>query len=415
MIFSTRTTCRSCNSKQLASVFCLGEFHISNFVDMDAPEEDKKVPLDLVLCEECSLLQLRHTTQPELLWKQYWYRSGINDTMRAALAEIAGKAESTVPLSAGDLVLDIGCNDGTLLRSYQSRNIQLVGFEPAENLIEDARHGTTTIINDFFNFYAFQSTLGSAKAKIITTISMFYDLEDPNSFVADIKKCLDDDGVWINQMNYLPTMLERNVFDNIGHEHLEYYSLLSLETLLERHDLEVFDVELSDLNGGSFRVYIRLPGSRAKALPGNQERLRQVRDADKQMGLTRRKIYEDFAARANQIKAAVCDFVKQEVAKGKTIYAYGASTRGSTMLQFFGLDSKTIKAAVERSPYKFGKKTTGTWLPIIAEEQARQEKPDYLFVLPYFFLEEFVQRESEYLASGGKFIVPLPEFRVISG
>jgi NDP-4-keto-2,6-dideoxyhexose 3-C-methyltransferase len=415
VIFTTRTTCRSCESPRLASVFFLGVFHISNFVDLDAPQEDIKAPLDLVLCEDCSLLQLRHSTNPELLWKHYWYRSGINNTMRQALAEITALAERVTPLSPGDLVLDIGCNDGTLLRSYRSGGIRLVGFEPADNLIAEAKVGTTRIINDFFNFEAFRAAFGNARARVITSISMFYDLEHPNTFVADIARCLDPDGVWLNQMNYLPAMLEKDVFDNIGHEHLEYYSLLSLESLLARHRLEVFDVELTNLNGGSFRVYIRHPGSRAGVLPGAEERLREVRVAEEQMGLRERAVYERFAERANAVKAQVCDFVRQELARGKTIYAYGASTRGSTLLQFFGLDSRAIQAAAERSPHKFGKKTTGTWIPIISEEEARRKKPDYFLVLPYFFFEEFRQREREYLASGGKFIVPLPEFRIISG
>lgn len=415
MVFTTTTCCRSCHSDKLTPILSLGELCISNFVNPDQPREDVKAPLELILCGQCSLLQLRHTTRPELLWKHYWYRSGANNTMRAALAEITGVAEKLTPLSAGDIVLDIGCNDGTLLRCYRNKDIRRVGFEPASNLIADAEVETTQIINDYFNFDAFKAHWDDAKAKIITSIAMFYDLEDPNAFVRDVTRCLDKDGVWIIQMNYLLSMLEKNAFDNIGHEHLEYYSLVSLRNLLSQHALEIFDVELSDLNGGSFRIYVRHPGARINVPPGARDRLLHLGALERKTGLTNRGVYDDFAKRIHEIKGQVCEFVKKEVAQGKTIYIYGASTRGSTLLQFFGLDSRFIKAAVERSPYKWGKMTTGTWIPIISEEQARAEKPEYLFILPYFFLDEFRQREAEYLISGGKFIVPLPRLQIISG
>lgn len=415
MTFWTRTTCRSCNSENLTSILSLGVLYISNFVDIDAPEEGPKAPLELILCKYCKLVQLRHTTSPDLLWKHYWYRSGMNNTMRAALADVTEKAETLVPLSVGDLVLDIGCNDGTLLRSYRSKGLRLMGFEPASNLIEDAEVGTTKIINDYFNFKAFEANFGDAKAKIITSIAMFYDLEDPNAFLADVCKCLDENGVWVIQMNYLPTMLEQNAFDNIGHEHLEYYSLTALRNLLARHELEIFDVELNEINGGSFRIYVSHPRASLKALPGSEERLCNVDNIEQRMGLMSSPIYEDFSGRVTDIKRRVREFVIKEVAQGETIYVYGASTRGSTLLQFFGLDSRFIKAAVEKSPFKWGKKTTGTWIPIISEERARAEKPDYFLILPYFFLDEFREREREYLASGGKFIVPLPHLQIISG
>jgi NDP-4-keto-2,6-dideoxyhexose 3-C-methyltransferase len=412
-LYQIRNTCRSCGSARLKSVLNLGPIQISNFVDLDAEEEEKSVPLDLLLCADCSLVQLRHTTRPDLLWKHYWYRSGTNFTMRSALAEITAKAEGVVSLSPGDIVVDIGCNDGTLLRSYRTKGIQLVGFEPAENLISDASVGTSRIINDFFNYGAFDRAPPGAKAKVITSISMFYDLEDPNAFVRDAAQCLDRDGLWIIQMNYLPSMLKINAFDNIGHEHLEYYSLLSLRRLLDRNSLEIIDVETTDLNGGSIRVYIRHPQSKLRPAAGAAERIRKIEELERKMALDTPAPYEAFTKRIERIKHDVVDFVLTETGKGKTVYAYGASTRGTTLLQYFGLDRRQILKAVERSPYKFGKKTAGTWIPIISEEQARKEKPDYLLILPYFFLDEFRQRERDYLLGGGKFIVPVPKMQII--
>ena len=256
----TRERCRVCGSPNLESVLSLGNQFISNFVD-SAGEEAYTAPLELVLCNRktggCGLVQLKHTVPRDLLYRQYWYKSGINQSMRNALADITDKIEKKVSLSQGDIALDIGCNDGTLLRSFRTKGLVLAGFEPATNLIPEAQVGTSKIINDFFGAGAFHREFDSRKAKVITAIAMFYDLEDPNVFVSDLKQILDESGICVIQQNYLPSMLESNAFDNIGHEHLEYYSLLSLEYLLGLHGLETFDVGLNDVNGGSFRVYVK--------------------------------------------------------------------------------------------------------------------------------------------------------------
>ena len=245
---------------------------------------------------------------------------------------------------------------------------------------------------------------------------MFYDLDDPNKFVSDISKALDKYGVFIIQQNYLVSMLKQNAFDNISHEHLEYYSLLSLTNLLDRHNLEIFDLELNDLNGGSFRTYIRHKGSSSiKPFSGAEQRLSEIVKNENELGLNDRKVYDDFANRINEIKQKVVGFIKNETQKGKTVYVYGASTRGNTLLQYFGLDNTLIKTAAERNPVKWGRKTIGTLIPIISEEQARFEKPDFFLILPWAFLKEFREREKDFLNSGGKFIVPLPNFEIISG
>lgn len=413
----TRTTCRSCGSS-LYPLLSLGNQYVSNFVDGPL-EKYLKAPLELVLCDQssggCGLLQLKHTVRPELMFTRYWYLSGINEAMIAALQNVARKAEQMVELSEGDVVLDIGCNDGTLLRSYGPRDVKLVGFEPARNLISLAEVGTTKIINDFFNFESFEKHFGG-RAKIITSIAMFYDLDNPNKFVEDIARCLDPQGVWVVQMSYLPSMLEQNAFDNICHEHLEYYSMMALRNLLERHHLGIFDVELNDVNGGSFRVYVKHANSR---LPRGDEdsssRLKEVDELEKSLGLDRREPYEKFRLRVQGLKKKLHDFIKAETQQGKTIYVYGASTKGNTLLQFCNLNHRLIKAAADRNPAKWGKKTVGTLIPIISEEQARADKPDYFLILPWHFLRVFRQREQVYLRSGGKFIVPLPEFQVING
>jgi 2-polyprenyl-3-methyl-5-hydroxy-6-metoxy-1,4-benzoquinol methylase len=412
---SVRSSCRVCGSTKLIPILSLGEQYVSNFVDEDYDyKEEERVPLELILCDPdydgCGLLQLKHTASRTLLYKQqYWFRSGLNETMKMALRDITQKAENLIKLSPHDIVLDIGCNDGTLLRSYRSK-AKLVGFEPANNLISEAKIGTDHIINDFFSFNNFKKYFNGLKCKIITSIAMFYDLEEPNSFVKDVAKCLDHEGIWIIQMAYLDPMLKLNAFDNIGHEHLEYYSFKSLKKLLEKYSLDVFDVEMNEVYGGSFRVYVKHKDNYSVSISTSVSNLEA---AEKKFGLDDKKTYEDFANRVISIKEKLFSFIKTETANGKIVYAYGASTKGNTFLQYCDLDNTLIKKAVDRDPIKHGKKTIGTNIPIISEEQARLEKPDYFLILPWHLLEYFKQREKQFLDNGGKFIVPLPEFKIV--
>lgn len=389
---------------------------MTNFVD-DVEGDYPRGPLELVLCNVkdggCGLLQLKHTIERDVMYRKYWYKSGISTTMVKALADITSAAERIVDLSAGDIVVDIGANDGTLLRQYKIPGLITVGFEPS-NLWKLGIEGNSKIINDYFNYAAFQRELENKKAKVITSIAMFYDLEDPNTFVEDIKKCLDKDGVWIIQMNYLGLMLENNTFDNISHEHLEYYSFLSLSNLLDRHDMEAFDVELNDVNGGSFRIYVRVKEGTAKGFPGHEERLKTQKNYEEKMGFDNDKIYDKFAKRIEKTKNDLVAFLNQEVKKGKKILIYGASTRGLVVLQYAGIDKKLIKAAADMNPDKWGKYIVGTGIPIMSVEEYRKERPDYLLVLPYHFIEEIKKQERDFLKMGGKMIVAIPDFKVIT-
>jgi len=238
---------------------------------------------------------------------------------------------------------------------------------------------------------------------------MFYDLEDPNSFVRDVANILAPDGVWVVQQNYLATMLEKNGFDNIGHEHLEYYSLETMQTLLARHGLEVFEVETNDVNGGSFRTFIchrgRFPIGKSVS---------SLREHEAHLALGEHSTYTKFAANIEKVKLQLHEFVEREVEQGKTVYVYGASNRGNTILQYCNLDHSLIKKAADANPEKWGRKTVGTLIPIVSKKEARQDKPDYFLVLPHHFVDEIVRDEKEYLDSGGKLIVPLPKFRIIT-
>lgn len=408
-----RQNCRVCSSKKLDLVLSLGKLYISNFVQ--SKNNGIKASLDLVVCKDCSLVQLKHTAvDPEKLYRNYWYKSGMNQTMINALADITKKVERLVKLKKNDIVLDIGANDGTLLRTYKSNNIIKVGFEPALNLVPEAEVNTDRIICNFFNFKEFSKYYPNRKAKIITSIAMFYDLEEPNKFVEDIRKTLDNKGIWIIQMAYLPLMLKLNAFDNICHEHIEYYSLLSLENLLKIHQLEAYNVELNDINGGSFRVYIKHKNSNfIKQSEQALQRLEKMRSREKKMGLETMIPYKQFEQKVITLKKQCYEFIKRETKKGKTVSVYGASTKGNTLLQFYNLNNKLIKNAAERNPSKWGLKTIGTGIPIVSEIQVRNEKPDYLLILPWHFLKEFKKREHDYFIKGGHFIVPLPDFKIL--
>ena len=407
------TECRSCGSTDLTPILSLGLQYPSNFIELNSiPDKKEKIPLELIFCEkkDCGLLQLKHTASRESLYKEYWFRSGLNEKMVDALKDITKSVEKRISLSENDIVLDIGCNDGTLLRSYQSK-VRLVGFEPASNLMNEASKDTDLIINNFFSFFEFVQHFPNERIKAITSIAMFYDLEDPNSFVSDIVNCLDQDGIWVIQMAYLIPMLELNAFDNIVHEHLEYWSLKSVKRLLEEYGLEIFDVELNDVYGGSFRIFVKTKKNGKINIQNSVDEFLKKED---EFGLEKKETYLDFANRVNSLKNKLNDFIKEEISNGKSIYAYGASTKGNTLLQFYNLNNKLISKAADRDSKKFGKMTIGSNIPIISEEQARDEKPDYFLVLPWHLVDFFKERENAFLKNGGKFIVPLPDFKIIS-
>ena len=417
MNLTSITECRICKSKDLIPIISLNEQYIATFTPKEnetLPLSDK-FPLELVRCSVekngCGLVQLLHSIPKNFLYKRYFYRSGINKTMIDNLSEIVTESISKVELKKDDLVLDIGCNDGTLLKNYQNMDVQLVGFDPAENMAEFSKKTGAKIIIDYFNENSFKKEFVNKKAKIITSIAMFYDLDDPNIFVKDISKILDNEGVWIIELSYLPLMIKQNAFDTIVHEHLEYYHLKVLERLFAKYDLKVVDIFLNGVNGGSMRLFIKHENQ--KITEEAKKRIIKIQNDEEKLGLDSEKPYIEFYNRCEELKEKTISFIKNENKKGKKIFAYGASTKGNTLLQFYGLDNKEIEKVADRNSDKWGRKTVGTKIEIISEEEARKSKPDYFLILPWHFLNEFIDREKEFLNQGGKFIVPLPEFKII--
>jgi hypothetical protein len=416
----TRKTCRICGSAALTPVVSLGEQFIGGgFAGPDGKAPvDRQIPLELVRCDAtkdenaCGLVQLRHSVPPAVLYRSYWYRSGINQTMRNNLASITARAEQLVSLKPGDLVVDIGCNDGTLLKSYKTPNISILGFDPARNIVEYARANGVTVINDFFSAAAFQAYGAQSRPRIITSIAMFYDLENPHAFVADLAAVLARDGVWVLELSYMPTMLEMNSFDTICHEHLEYYSLAPMERLFAEHGLEILDVELNGINGGSFRIFVGHSPATFQT-PEALARVQELRVKEFELRLDEDTPYAQFRKNIHLLKKDLRSFLAKCRAKKKLVHGYGASTKGNTILQYCDISPTLLPAISDRNPDKWGNQTVGTNIPIISEEDSRKERPDYYLALPWHFIDEFVVREQAFLKRGGKFIVPMPNVKLV--
>ena len=409
--YTTRTSCRACNSINLIDLFSLGDQFLTDFPPPGREMDGLISPLDLIMCEDCSLVQLRHTVDQTAIYGRpvYWYKSGINNTMRLALEDVVNKAVLVAKPNFEDLIIDIGSNDGTLVSMYPKElNLRKVGFEPSFNVWHES-NGIDWFksYNDYFSYKGHQ-------AKIITSCAMFYDLEDPNQFVRDIYASLAPDGLWIDQQNYLGLMLKNMTFDNISHEHLEYYSFKPFKNLLSKHNLEIIDVEINGVNGGSFRSYIRKVGANVQPLLDADKRIAAIEASETELGLDTVEPYNKFYAHALKIRDRLRDYLISAKNNGKLIYLYGASTRGQCILQFCGLDNTIIKGAAERNPDKYGLMTVGTAIPIMSEDVARTANPDIMLVLPYSFKEEFIVREKIYLSRGGELVFPMPEVTIVT-
>ena len=390
--------CRACNALELEHVLDLGELHVNAFPLPGEPDTEK-APLTLVVCTECSLVQLTHTVDADKLYRQFWYRSGITLTMKKALLDVVMATLKRADVAPGDTVVDIGSNDSTLLR-YWPGSLERVGFEPATNLMEEARQGGITVVNDYYSLKGLREVTGK-KARVVTAVAMFYDLDQPQEFVHEVAEALAKDGVFVVQMAYLPKMLCTNDIGNVCHEHLEYYSLSSLEPLLASCGLYVFDVEENTVNGGSFRVF----ASKEKRPPS--EKLSRLRWYEHNSNLTAPSTLQFFAQRVARIRMEV----RKLLWEAPRPYVYGASTKGNTLLQYWEVGREVLKGAAERDQQKWGRETVGTRIPIIPEEMARADASHFL-VLPWHFKEEILAREEEWLAGGGHFIFPLPEVEV---
>ena len=394
--------CRLCYNNKLLKLHSFGNLFVSNFVSKKDIYNGVKAPLDLVYCKKCKLLQLRHSAPQEIMYKQfYWYRSGITSTMKNALKDIFLTVKKMSILDKNDTILDIGANDGTLLSYFKKEKYITIGCEPAKNLTKFLKKNCKYVLNGIWNSKDLKKILKTKKIKkpkLITAIGMFYDLENPSKFIADAAVVLDDEGVFIAQLMCLKSMLKKNDLGNICHEHLEFYSYDSLKYLFEKNGLKIFKKEENEINGGSYRIYSKKNISQSIAYQENTN-LFEIKK---------------FIRRVELNKKKCLTFLTKAVKKGLKVFIYGASTKGNTLLQYYGINHKLIKFAAERSPEKWGKYTVGSGVKIISENKARKLNPDYFFVMPYAFIKEFIKREKKWLRKGGKYILPYPNFKVIN-
>jgi len=399
--------CRLDNT-ELIPVVDMGNLFVSDFVDRVGAGE--QFPVMLGRCPACGLTQLADSYSPEKMYRHYWYRSGTNEQMRQDLQDVVESAEKWVTLNPRDYVLDIGANDGTML-SFFPRDVVKVGIDPSQLIVEEAPKNVpepNVLIRNFFSKYSVPDT----EYKVITSIAMFYDIESPLKFTEDIYDILSDDGVWIVQLSYTPLMVKQNAWDNLGHEHIMYYTLSSIIKAIDNR-FRLVDVELNNVNCGSFRLYFT---KNRPNVPGHELVLGNLR-IDSLAAYEMNNQYENgliydnyFAGNVKQSREELVQFLSQNAGK---VYGLGASTKGNTLLQYCGVTPEIMPAIADRQPQKHGLLTAGTWIPIISEEELRKIKPEYALILPWTFSNNIIAREKELRSTGTKFVVPLPKLHIL--
>ena len=391
--------CRLCKNAKLKQIYNFGNHYVSNFVNKASIYKNVKAPLNLVYCKKCHLLQLEHSAPQEIMYKKfYWYKSGITKTMRDGLKELYQDIKKNCKIKPGDVILDIGANDGTLLKYFKKDRIITIGCEPANNLKDELKKNCHYMINDFWHTKHLKKIPNKyQKLKVVSAIGMFYDLEDPSEFIRHAADALDDDGIFVAQLMCSHSMFKTNDLGNICHEHLEYYSYNSLKYLFEKNGLKIFKMNENKINGGSYRIYCK----------------KNIKKSIKYKEQANYSEILKFVKRVKKNKQRTLNFIKDNIKLGKKIFLYGASTKGNTLLQYYGLTNKEIPYAAERTKTKWGKYTIGSGVRIISEEDARRLNPDYFFVMPYGFIKEFIKREQPWLKKGGKFILPYPNFKIL--
>ncbi|MFN2509164.1 MAG: class I SAM-dependent methyltransferase [Chthoniobacterales bacterium] len=410
--------CRICGNRDLVSVLSLGEQYLTGVFPRNPQAPLSKGPMELVACntatrrKACGLVQLRQSYDlNEMYGENYGYRSSLNRAMVKHLEAKVHRLVERHPLSPGDLVLDIGSNDGTLLSFYPELGVTVVGIDPSAAKFADYYREHISVIPDFFSAELFRARFGQRKAHIVTSIAMFYDLESPLRFMQDVASILDEEGVWHFEMSYLPAMLRTLSYDTICHEHLEYYSLKQIKWMTDRCGLKIINVEFNETNGGSFAVTAAQQSSSHFESTAQWEELLRIEETQ---ALATAAQHRAFVDAVESHRAGLLELLNRLKAEGRTVLGYGASTKGNVLLQHCGITRELLPAIAEVNQDKFGCFTPGTHIPIISEAEAHALKPDYLFVLPWHFRDGIIKRESGFLQRGGKMIFPLPAIEVVS-
>ena len=402
--------CRCCKSKKLKNFLDFGKMSLTTEFPKNS-NSSKKIPMELIICSNCKLFQLRHNYELKKLYNEdYGYKSGINKSMHSHLEDIAKQAEKKVILKNKDIILDIASNDGTLLKKYKNRKVIKFGIDPTIKKFQKYYPKNYLKFPGFFEKNIYNKITNYKKSKIITSIAVFYDLQNPVKFIKDIKSILDKEGIWVLEQSYFPSLIKNNAYDSICHEHLSYFMHRQLNLLLKNEKLKIIDVSFNNMNGGSVRFFISHQESEYKV---NSKNLSKVLNIEN-------KIFGNFSKTKNQFRKNIINSKKKLIylinklnKKNKIIHIYGASTKGNVIIQFCGLTKKMIPYAVERNPEKFGRYTPGSFIPIISEKRSRALNPDFFLVMPWHFKKEIVSREKLFLNKGGKLIFPLPNIRMV--
>ncbi len=403
--------CRMTGSKNLVSILDLGTMALTGV--FPKPGQDvPSGPVELVLCPDGGLVQLRQSYAPSLMYgENYGYRSGLNGSMVRHLASITTELDRRLCPSAGDVVLDIGSNDGTLLGSYPNREQIFVGMDPTAAKFRSFYPPHVRVVTDFFSEQAYRHVVGAKQARIVTSVAMLYDLEHPLAFMQSVSRILDDEGLWFTEQSYLPALLDSCAYDTICHEHLEYYGLTQLQWMADRADLRIIDAKQNDTNGGSIAVTFAHRGSHHRADSAN---IALLLGAERQRQLNEPEGFADFQAAVACHRQSLPALIRSLRADGKTVFGYGASTKGNVLLQACGLTDDDLPCIADVNPDKHGCVTPGTHIPIVSEAEAHAQQPDYYLVLPWHFRKHIIEREEAFLARGGKLIFPLPTIDVVS-
>lgn len=411
MIYKRIHNCRLCKSSDLHVILNLGNQSLTGvFPDQSQPDVETG-PLELLKCGECHLVQLAHNYElAKLYGDTYGYRSGLNASMVKHLTEKVALITKTVKLAPGDVVLDIGANDGTTLGAYSRRDLTFIGMDPSAGKFKKYYKPDIAIVTDFFSAKSFRNIIGDKKAKVVTSIAMFYDLEDPIDFAKQVASVLDTEGVWVFEQSYLPLMIKAMAYDTVCHEHLEYYCLFQINKIVEAAGLRVLDVEFNLINGGSFSVSAVHSASSRQS---NSTNILQILETEKREGYQSLELFRKFEQDVKEHRSRLLETIASLIKNGARIHGYGASTKGNVILQYCGLSIKEIEVVAEVNEEKFGHVTPGTQIPITSEAKSKEKLPTHYLVLPWHFRDSIVEREKEFCQRGGKLLFPLPKIEIV--
>jgi hypothetical protein len=401
--------CRNCHNFNLKYLFSLGKLSYTGKFSNGPKKNIEKTEVTLVICKNCSLVQLGHNYNLKFLYNQdYGYRTGINSTMVTHMRKIHKTLCGLVKIKSGDYVLDIASNDGTLLNLYNKKIVK-TGIDPLIKKYKNFYKNIEYKIPGFFSSYLIKKYKIIRKFKIITALSVFYDIEDPNKFLQDVNSILDDNGVFLLEHADLFSIVKNKMFDTICHEHITYYSTKVILKILNKNNLRVFNIKRNSINGGSIQYFICKKNSKFK---NKIKIIKQTLKKENRLKLDTFETYKEFIQSVNIIKKKLLIFLNSLKLSKKIIHGYGASTKGNVLLQFFGISRKHINVIADRNPNKYNLFTPGTKIQIISEKLSRLKKPDYYLVLPWHFKKEILNREKKIIKEGTKFIFPLPKIKI---